>query len=170
MRSSISALVLVCCAAATAAEPVTSPRGDDENAVLAVVDRFMTAVSSNDVEALEAIYLPEAVTHRIELGPDGAEELTVRSASYWRDPANRRPAEVNERYWAPTVHLRGPIAVVWTPYEFKRGGATSHCGIDVFNLVRSGGEWRIASAMWTVEPEACAELRPADPAAIRPRE
>jgi hypothetical protein len=75
---------------------------------------------------------------------------------------------LRERYWSPTVLIRESIAVVWAPYEFWEDGKTSHCGVDVFDLIRVKGEWRIANSMWTVEPESCAELRTADRKAIRP--
>lgn len=64
--------------------------------------------------------------------------------------------------------VRGQIAVVWAPYEFWIDGKTSHCGVDVFDLVEVDGAWRVANMMWTVEPNACDALRPADPGAIRP--
>ncbi len=68
-----------------------------------------------------------------------------------------------ERYWDPVVHVRNGIAVVWTPYEFLENGTSSHCGIDVFELAKENGRWRIGNMMWTVEPDACPAMRPADP-------
>ena len=53
--------------------------------------------------------------------------------------------------------------------EFWQGGKTSHCGIDVFELAKENGRWRIGNMMWTVEPDACATLRPADASRIRPK-
>ena len=79
-----------------------------------------------------------------------------------------KPTNNRERYWDPVVHVRGGIAVVWTPDQFWVDGKTSHCGIDVFDMMKEKGVWRIANAMWTVEPDACPALRPADPARIRP--
>jgi hypothetical protein len=82
--------------------------------------------------------------------------------------SGNRTAEYRERFWDPIVHVRGSIAVVWTPYEFWIDGKTSHCGIDVFDMMKEQGVWKIANMMWTVEPEACATLRPGDPTRIRP--
>jgi len=70
--------------------------------------------------------------------------------------------------WSPTVMIRGSLAVVWAPYEFWIDGQTSHCGVDVFDFVKVNDAWRVANSMWTVEPDACEELRPADASAIRP--
>lgn len=58
------------------------------------------------------------------------------------------------------VTRRGDLAVLWAPYEFQLNGKTTHCGVDVFNLLKSDGRWKIAGASWTVEPDACAELKP----------
>ena len=79
-----------------------------------------------------------------------------------------RPSTNKERYWDPVVHVRGGIAVVWTPYQFWADGKSSHCGIDVFDMMKDKGVWKIANAMWTVEPDACAALRPKDPSKLRP--
>jgi hypothetical protein len=84
------------------------------------------------------------------------------------DPARAEGPALRERYWSPTVLVRGPIAVVWAPYEFWQDGKTSHCGVDVFDLVKIDGEWRVSNSMWTVEPDACNELRPADASKLRP--
>ena len=57
---------------------------------------------------------------------------------------------------------------MWAPYEFWTDGKTSHCGVDVFDFVKIGGVWRVSNSMWTVEANACAELRPADALQLRP--
>jgi hypothetical protein len=64
-----------------------------------------------------------------------------------------------ERMWDPVVTRRGDLAVLWTPYEFQLNGKTTHCGVDVFNLLKTDGRWRIAGASWTVEPDGCPELQ-----------
>lgn len=136
----------------------------DHDAVLAVVDRFMQAVSTNDAALFSEIRIPETM-NIVERPADGGGTRLVKRPF--------TPGEVNgnfrERYWDPVVHIRGGIAVVWTPYEFWRDGKTSHCGIDAFELAKENGRWRIGNMMWTVEPDACSSLRPADASRIRPR-
>ena len=65
--------------------------------------------------------------------------------------------------------IRGAMALVWAPYEFQIDGTTSHCGVDVFSFARIDGVWKVSNSMWTVEPDACDELRPADESLIRPK-
>ena len=55
-----------------------------------------------------------------------------------------------ERLWDPEIRVSGPIASIWTPYDFHRGKEFSHCGIDSFQLVRSKAGWVITSIIYTV--------------------
>jgi hypothetical protein len=173
MKRNAQLIVLAAIVMATGAAMAESPaskQADDEKAVLAATDRFMIAISTGDTEALGKIFTPEAVTFRALKKKDGPPEVVARPQSYWSDPGRNEGRKLHERFWSPTVLLRDSIAVVWAPYEFKINGETSHCGIDVFNFVKLEGEWRVANAMWTVEPEGCAELRPADASKIRPKD
>jgi hypothetical protein len=61
-----------------------------------------------------------------------------------------------ERMWNPTVFLQGSLAVVRAPYDFHVDGAFSHCGVDVFTLVRSRGEWRVTHVVYTIQRQNCA--------------
>jgi hypothetical protein len=136
----------------------------EEAAILAVVDRFMVAVSTNDSALLSELRLEGGFTV-VERPGEGGKTLVTRRVF---KPGSARAGDYRERYWDPVVHVRGSIAVVWTPYEFWTDGKTTHCGIDVFDMVKEQGAWKIANMMWTVEPDACPALRPKDPARVRP--
>lgn len=137
-----------------------------------------TAKPEHEVDTL--LYSPDATSER------GLNSLNVEVAlldgilvgvrmevlghpnSHRIDPSREDGRTHRERYWSPTVLIRGGIAVVWAPYEYWIDGETSHCGVDVFNFVKIDGAWRVSNSMWTVEPNACAELRPAEASQIRP--
>lgn len=138
-------------------------------AVLDVMDRYLSAISSGNLGAMKQLQTPEGMTYRAKSSADGTVQVVPHPNSWWVDPARKDDGHaLRERYWAPTVLVRGSIAVVWAPYEFWIDGRTSHCGIDSFDFVKVGGRWLVANAMWTVEPDACAELRPKNPADLRP--
>jgi len=90
--------------------------------------------------------------------------------SYWVAPERADDHTYRERYWSPTVMIRGAMALAWAPYEFQVDGQTTHCGVDVFSFAQIDGVWKVSNSMWTVEPSACTELRPRDPTMIRPRD
>ena len=140
----------------------------EEAAILTVVDRFMQAISTNELALLAELRLEGGFTIVSRRDPGGSDAPLVTRRVF--TPSTGLKATNNrERYWDPVVHVRGGIAVVWTPYEFWVDGKTSHCGIDVFDMIKEKGVWRIANAMWTVEPDACPSLRPSDPSKLRPR-
>jgi len=153
-----------------AAEPVTVPghQPGAEADVLVAVDQFMRAISANDLQALAALQMADGMTYRARPAEGGGIEVVGRPNSYWVQPDKADGRARLERYWSPTVLVRGHIAVVWTPYEFWLDGRRSHCGIDTFDLVKVAGHWRVANAMWTVEPDGCASLDPPAPSQMRP--
>jgi hypothetical protein len=157
-------IALVTVGVSPAAYGQTLSSSADETAILAVVDRFMDAVSASDFAAIAKLRLEPS--YNIVEGPGAGGRTRVTRRVFNADTA--KAGNYRERYWDPIVHVRGSIAIVWTPYEFWQDGKTSHCGIDVFELVKEQDTWRIANMMWTVEPDACPALRPSDPARLRP--
>ena len=163
MIRALTVVLVVTAADIAGVQPAPAPV--DDAAVLAVVDRFMEAVSAKDMALIASLRL-DGGTNIVEQPAAGGGTRIGRRVF---TPESLGPGAFRERYWDPVVHVRGSIAVVWTPYEFWRDGKTSHCGIDVFEMVKQDGAWRIANMMWTVEPDACPALRPSDPARIRPK-
>jgi hypothetical protein len=173
MHKLLLAMVLaMSCASVLADTPAASgPAGHtvgEEAAVLAALDRYMLAISANDLDAMASMQMPDGMTYRARAVTGGGMEIVGRPNSYWIDPARKDNHTYRERYWSPTVLIRGSLATVWAPYEFWIDGKTSHCGVDQFDFVKVNGVWRVANSMWTVEPDACNELRSADVTAIRP--
>lgn len=148
---------LMLAAALVAASTPALAADSDEAAVLGSVQRFFDAIARADPAAMQAVVLPGGQLAAVGLTPDGA---TTYSRFAIEDSLGRllKPGR-NERMWAHQVMRRGPLATVTGPYEFLIDGVTSHCGVEVFTLIKQDGAWRIASLTWTKEPEACAELK-----------
>ena len=51
---------------------------------------------------------------------------------------------IQERIHDPLVRIDHDLAVVWAPFDFLVDGKVDHCGTDLFNLVRTDGQWVIA--------------------------
>ena len=162
---SLAAVLWVTVGAAASSQPAA--QNPEEVAILAVIDRFMHAIGTNDSAALAKLRIEGGSTIVSRRDPAGGEASLV-TRRVFTPSTSSRPTTNKERYWDPVVHVRNGIAVVWTPYEYWTGDKSSHCGIDVFDMMKDKGVWKIANAMWTVEPEACAALRPKDPAKLRP--
>lgn len=128
-----------------------------EAAVTATVQRFFDAMAKEDRAAIADLVLPGSVFTAVRA--PGEPSAPARRVTVEDFVANLRPG-LDERTWTPRVSLRGDlVATLSAPYEFKLDGKTTHCGIDVFTLVKSGGTWKIAGLAWTQEPNACPELK-----------
>lgn len=144
----------------TIAEPV--PPADERAAVIAAVDRFVAAINSNDAEALKQMAIPEGMNISLRYQPDGSSKIRTKSNA---QDASETPAETRkftEKYWDPTILIHNGIAVFWAPYSFDIDGKRSHCGVDQFDFIKVDGEWKLASSMWTVEPNGCPKEQKAE--------
>jgi hypothetical protein len=132
---------------------------DDREMILAAMEKAFAAVRSNNPDDWRAIQLAEGTSLSFRpraKGPPGELELRMWSNEEFLADLKPDGHEYMER-WAgePTILIRGPIAVIWGEYEFWIDGEFSHCGVDAVDLVKIGGEWKIANFMWTVEKEGC---------------
>jgi hypothetical protein len=136
-----------------------SPQAD-RNAVLAVVDSAMKRISRNDFAALADLMLDEGMTYRVATAGDptryGADsrEATARVVPH---------QNLTERGFDPVVTISGRMASVWLPYDFHIDGKWSHCGVDLFTMLKVGERWRIAVLAWTVEQPPACRPHPAGP-------
>jgi hypothetical protein len=128
--------------------------GDDEAAVLAVADSALAAVSRSDFVGFTDFMLDSAVTFSAGLRNG---KYLVRFSNRAGQRAFHTTSRFTERGHHPTVLVQGPVAMVWLPYDFYEDGKWSHCGVDVFTLLKTEGSWRIATLAWSVDqPPACA--------------
>lgn len=122
-------------------------------AVEEVTQQFLQAISARDTTTFRQLMLPEAQV--MALSQQG-EETHYR----WRKGSDdiemlASPGPVLlERMWEPEVRIDGPLASVWTRYDFYTDGRFSHCGTDAFHLVKTDQGWKIASIIYTIEPDA----------------
>lgn len=158
-----AAAAIVVLAGALAAPPRVEAQGppSERAAVLAVADSALAMITKGDMVAFTDLMIPEAVLFPT-VTRDGVTRYRVRTRAEQRLPMN---GELTERGWDPEVLVKGPVAVVWYPYDLYLDGKWSHCGVDVFTLVRNEGRWRIATMAWSAEQPPACERHPGGPPA-----
>ena len=121
--------------------------GPAERAALSVAHAALKAISDEDPVGFTDLMIGGATILAMPTG-GGNPRLTTR------DQARARPmiSDFVERGFDGRVQVMADLATVWLPYDFYRDGEWSHCGIDLFTLVRVEHEWLIASLAYTVEP------------------
>jgi hypothetical protein len=134
--------------------PLSAQSADTERtAILAVVDSAMARISRNDFAAAAELMLDDGMTYRVATAGD-----PMRYGADTREAFGKvvPRGKVTERGLDPEVKISGRLATVWLPYDFHVDGKWSHCGVDIFTMLKVGDQWRIAVLAWTVEqPPAC---------------
>jgi hypothetical protein len=126
---------------------------DETAAVLAIADAALQAITAGDPVAFTDLMIHEAVMFPSS-ERDGVAGYSVRT----REAQRSAPfgAVIVERGFDAEARVSGTVAMVWLPYDLYVNGSWSHCGADVFIMVRVANDWKIASMAWSVEqPPAC---------------
>ena len=132
----------------------------EEKAAIDVAASALTAITRGDVTALTDLMVPEAVMFPTST-QDGVSRYRVRTRAEQRAaPITRK---ITERGFRPEARVSGPLAMVWYPYDLYIDGQWSHCGVDVFTLIRTDGRWRIATMSWSAEQPPACEKHPDGP-------
>lgn len=154
MRCLLGFLVILLPQTLVAQERV--PDGVDGAAAIRAAQRLLTAISTRDTTLARRVLLPGAqlVSIADPAGPETPARLQTDSQFLMTLAA---PGQTFlERMWQPTVTIHGSVATVSAPYDFYQDREFSHCGTDVFTMVRSRGEWRVTHLVYTTQRQGCA--------------
>jgi hypothetical protein len=127
----------------------------EERAVMAVVQQLFDGMREKDTTRMRATLHPEArlVTTGVR---EGVPVVGLVSPSQWlAGIPNAGAARLDERLRHPVVHLDMGLASVWAEYTFYLGDRLSHCGVDLFHLVKTAEGWRIIDLADTRRRENC---------------
>ena len=129
---------------------VLAEPASEEETVVAVVQKLFDAMASQDMEAARSVLVPEG--HVVRVAEDGS--LRQISNEAFVTGLGQATEKLLERMWEPKVMVHERVAMVWAPYDFHHNGELSHCGVDVFSLVKTEQGWKIAGTVYTAE-QAC---------------
>jgi hypothetical protein len=127
-----------------------------EDSVKAAVTNMFAAMKNADSAALFNSFSPTAVLQTIGRNKEGQTVVRTDNVSMFASSIGKLPkGDADERITFGAVHIDGPMASVWTPYEFYFKGNFSHCGVNSFQLVRMNGEWKIQYIIDTRRKDNC---------------
>lgn len=125
----------------------------DEQAVLAPVNALFDGMAKRDADAVKK---PLLAGGTLVLMRDG-KPVRMTFEDFASRVATPGTTHIEERIHNPLVRIDHDLAVVWAPFEFLVDGKVNHCGTDLFNLVRTDGEWKIAGIADTGRKDCAAK-------------
>lgn len=126
---------------------------DSRKEALRVAQELLDAIGKGDTAAFRSLFLPNAMIYTVR-EKDG--QPVTASRSPFTDtfrPGTVIKEEMKDR--GVEVQVHGDMAQVWAPYNLWVNGTFSHCGVDVFTLLKTSRGWRIASLSYTIEKGGC---------------
>lgn len=136
-----------------AAEPAPA-RTPDEVAVLATVEAFIRGLAARDAAAMEAQVTEPGLLAMVE-ERDGADHVELAPLSEAIASIASIPVPVAEPLHGEVVTVDGPVATVRADFDFFIDGKRSHCGVDIFTLMRIDGAWKIATITYSHLTSSC---------------
>lgn len=124
--------------------------------VMQAVAGLFNAMRDADSAAVLRAFHPAAVLQTIVNHDDGTAEVRTQPlAGFVTSVGRQAPGALDERIMFDMVRVDGDLASVWTPYLFNYNGSLSHCGVNSFQLVKAGDEWKIHYLIDTRRKTGC---------------
>jgi len=115
-----------------------------EAEVKKTIDTFFEGFHQQDTVKMKSIFAKQMVLHSVADEKDGA-KLSVESAAQLVKSIASVPKtfKFEEKLLSYKIQIDGPMAHVWTPYEFYVNGKLSHTGVNSFQLYKDAAGWKI---------------------------
>jgi hypothetical protein len=122
------------------------------------VNLFFKALETKDTVLYNTLVYPNAQIWTIRQQQDVL-KIAMRSFSDDMISLVARKTVIEEKPLSYEIKIHNNIAMVWAPYTLSLSGKFSHCGVDVFTLLKAAEGWKIVSIVYSVEPDGCAVLK-----------
>lgn len=128
----------------------------ENNAARQVVDRLFDGMRNGDSTAVRSVFMKASTLTSIS--KNAADSIVTHKGSvdgFVKAVGTPHNDKWDERIYDVKVSIDGPMAVMWAPYKFYLGDKFSHCGVNVFNLIKTGSGWKINDITDTRRKDAC---------------
>jgi hypothetical protein len=130
---------------------------DSKKTVLEKVNKFFVALEKQDTVLYKSLVFTNG---QIWVMRKQADSVKQSMRTFDDDFKKFNPQVIiQEKPLTYEIKVHGDVAIVWAPYTLSLSGKFSHCGIDVFTLIKIKEDWKIVNATYTVEPDGCAAIK-----------
>lgn len=126
-----------------------------EDSVKAAVNLLFTGMIGADAATIRNSFTDSAILQTI-LEKEGKTIVRTESIGEFAQAIAKLDKGVaDERIRFDVIRIDGPLAIVWAPYSFYYKGQLNHCGVDAFQMLLTGGVWKIQYLIDTRRKQAC---------------
>jgi preprotein translocase subunit YajC len=130
----------------------------DQDAVKQTINNMFDAMRKGDSTMLRSTFHKNIVFEGISNKKDGTVALDIDNPNDFIKTVGTPHKEIyDEQITFNDIKIDGDMASVWAPYKFYLGKTFSHCGVDVFTLMRTPAGWKIIYVVDTRRKGNCPE-------------
>lgn len=129
---------------------------DDNLAVKKIVSNMFDCMRNADTVGLKNTFADGMILQSINPIKDKPDSLIIMGADKFIKIIGAPHKDMyDERITFGEVNINNNLATVWAPYKFYFGKKFSHCGVDVFQLMKTSIGWKIVSIFYNVRTGNC---------------
>jgi hypothetical protein len=126
------------------------------DSIKATINRFFEGMKMGDTTVIQSTMSEGVIFQTISKNKEGETVVKTENISaFFQSIAKVEKGALDERITFKSVEFDGPLASVWTPYQFYFKGQFVHCGANSFQLVKLNGEWKIQYLVDTRRKKGC---------------
>lgn len=126
------------------------------DSVKAAINQLFRAMKNADAGTVLDCFTDSALLQTISKDKEGKVVVKTETVDEFGKSIGRLAKNAaDERITFDAIKIDGPMANVWTPYQFYYNGNFSHCGVNNFVLVKVEGQWKIQYIIDTRRRAGC---------------
>ena len=117
---------------------------DEEEAVLEIAKQLFVAMETNDGDLAASLFTEGAQLSTVHKDKEGITRVSSILVEKLVEVFSKEKEQTySEPIWNERIMIDGDYAVVWVDYAFYIGNSFSHCGVDMFQMVKLEAGWKI---------------------------
>jgi hypothetical protein len=129
----------------------------ETDAVKKTVNTMFDAMRKGDSTLLKSVFSKDMILQSVSNKEGKAILSTEKADGFVKAIGSPHTAVYDERITFGDIKIDGDLASVWAPYKFYLGDKFSHCGVDVFQLMKTAEGWKIIYIVDTRRKDNCVE-------------
>jgi len=130
----------------------------EQDAIKQTINTMFTAMRKGDSTMLRSTFAKGIAFQGVASKKDGTVSLETENPNdFIKMVGTPHKGVYDERVTFADIKIDGPLASVWAPYKFYLDDKYSHCGVDVFQLMKTADGWKIIYIVDTRRKDNCPE-------------
>ncbi|MDN3551417.1 nuclear transport factor 2 family protein [Mucilaginibacter aquaedulcis] len=130
----------------------------DQDAIKQTINTMFDAMRKGDSTLLRSTFAKGIAFQGVANKKDGSVALETENADdFIKAVGTPHKGVWDEQVIFKDIKIDGPLSSVWAPYKFYLDKTFSHCGVDVFQLMKTKDGWKIIYIVDTRRKDNCPE-------------